>query len=382
MELKQISTWLNEEYKERATLDGTAVELEEDLSNIVDFGRALASTDTIQNLMGTAGNLIDKVRKTIFVDTEFKSNAPDCFFDTDAFIGLTEIVRVGGNDFEDSLEFDCLGTSTGVGNNSFEKLFGKNIPNVKAKYYTKVTPYSQKLTVTKDQWAAAFTSPAEMNRMFSMWENQLKQRRDFAKDALQYAAFDGAVLEVCAQRASDCVVTLGANATQADFFKAVKKAIRRMRDYSNAYAAEDFVTSVSDDNLRVAVFGDYMDAIEIDKANIYNPQYWSIPVSNVKELSYFQFGKDDKRQTISGIAESTTSGKYGAVDKIIAVIYDKRVCGCTIANESMETSPYIANEKAYNVFDLASMQYIVNGDLPMVIICENGGGYTETVTTD
>lgn len=378
MELKQIYTWLNDEYAERATLNGAKVELKADLSNIVDFGRALTANETIQNLMGTAGNLIDKVRKTIFIDTEFRSNAPDCFFDTEAFIGLTEIVRVGGNDFEESLEFDCLGTKKGIGNNSFEKLFGKNIPDVKAKYYTQHTPYSQKLTVTKDQFAAAFTSPSEMNRMFSMWENQLKQRRDFAKEALQYAAFDSAVLEVCAQRADDCVVTLKADATHADFFKAVKKAVRRLRDYNNAYAAEDFVTSVSDDNLRVAVFGDYMDEIEIDKANIYNPQYWSIPVGNVKELSYFQFASSDaNRQTISGIADSTTTGKYGKVDKVLAVIYDKRVCGCTIANESMETSPYIANEKCFNIFDLATMQYIVNGDLPLVVITANGGGYSE-----
>jgi len=381
MELKQISTWLNDEYAERAEMNGEKINLAEDLSNIVDFGRAITANDTIQNLMGTAGNLIDKVRKTIFIDTEFKSNAPDCFFDTEAFIGLTEIVRVGGTDFEDSLEFDCLGTQKGLGNNTFEKLFGKNIPDVKAKYYTQHTPYSQKLTITKDQFAAAFTSPSEMNRMFSMWENQLKQRRDFAKDALQYAAFDAAVLEVCAQRKNDVVVTLGANATYSDFFKAVKKAVRRMRDYNNAYAASDFVTSVSDNNLRIAVFGDYMDEIEIDKANIYNPQYWTIPTSNIKELSYFQFGSDEsERQTISGIAESTTSGKYGKVSNVLAVIYDKRVCGCTIANESMETSPYIANEKAYNVFDLADMQYIVNGDLPLVVICANGGGYSETET--
>lgn len=374
MQYKHIHDILNETYGERALLNDQKVVLNADLSNIVDFGRALTSNATIQDLMGSCGDMIDKVRKTIYIGQDFIDNAPDCFFDVEEFLGLTEIVRVGANEFAESLEFDCIGTKKGVGQNSFDKLFGKAIPSVKAKYYTKVFDYEQKITVTKDQFIAAFANPTEMAKLFAAWEEQLENKKNWAISCLKYAAFDGGVLEVCATRANDCVVELPSTATPADFFKTVKKVIRKMRGFNNAYSADDLVTSVVDDNLRVAVFGDYMDGISVDMAQVYNPEYWKIPTSNVKELDYFQFATD--AQTISGIVDSTTTGKYGKLDKVIAVIYDKRLCGCTFADENVE-SQYIANERATNMFHLAKMKYIVNGDLPCVVIVANGGGYSE-----
>jgi hypothetical protein len=76
---------------------------------------------------------------------------------------------------------------------------------------------------------------------------------------------------------------------------------------------------------------------------------------------------------------STATNATDNVDKLIAVIYDERSFGCTARDEKV-TSQYVANEDITNFFHMAEFEYIVNSDLPLVCICEYGGGFTKGTT--
>ena len=381
MNRKQISAILNDTYKVCAEGD-TTIALEDDLSNIVDFGRALTSTSTIDTLMSGVGNLIDKVRKTIFIDTEFISTAPPCFVDTTTFNGLKEVVRVDSLGFTNSLEFDCVtphtdtNTTTPYTNqNSFDKLFGKVLPTISAKYYNQSTPYEQKITITNDQFITAFNSPADMERLFGMIQARLKERREFAKDMLSYYAFDSAVLDVATRRKTKSMVAADDTST-ASFIAQLNGIARNLTVYNNAYSDDTFVSSIRKNDLVVAIRGDVYDDLVTSLAGVYHEDKLAIPFDNIVPLPYFQTPTD--ADCITGITPNTTNGKYGKVNNIIAVIYDKRVCGCTFDREIVTAQP-IANERCTNYFHLADMSYIVNSDLPMVIITDNGASdFSET----
>lgn len=385
MNRKQIADILNDTYKLKAEGDDTAT-LHIDLSNIVDFGRALTASSTIGELMSGVGNLIDKVRQTIFIDTEFISTAPPCFVDTTTFNGLKEVVRVDSLGFTNSLEFDCVtphtATVEGVSvttpytnQNTFDKLFGKVLPTISAKYYNQSTPYEQKITITNDQFISAFNSPADMERLFGMIQSRLKERREFAKDMLSYYAFDSAVLDVATRRASKSMV-VAENSSIEDFIAQLNGIARKLTVYNNAYSDDTFVSSIRKDNLILAIDGSQYDWLMTSLASYYHTDKLAIPFDNIVPLPYFQ--TPTAPNTVLGITPNTTSGKYGKVDNIVAVIYDKRVCGCTFDREVVTAQP-IANERCTNYFHLADMSYIVNSDLPMVIITENGStDFSET----
>lgn len=373
---KNIATVLNAVYKANAEGDSASVVLAEDLSNIVDFGKSITDGTTFADLFATTfDTVIDKVRDTEFLTGKFVSNAPDCYMDDMGMAGMKEIVRVDVGDFSDSKMFDCVtksGDSYFTNGNTFQDLFGKELPTVKAKYFNSHITYRQKYTFTANQFETAFTSPSAMAQFFSQIREKINQKYAWALDALRYLTFDSAVIEACADRASKIIVPaeeIGGEITAQSLAKQIRGIVRDLSVYSDKYSGDKFVTSTTDDDIRMVIYGEVYDDIVTQLATYHNPEYLNISVSNIKALPYMQYKED--AQTISGITPKVTSGKYGKLENIVAVIYNKKLCGC-IDNNHKITSQYVANEDVTNYFDMADLEYIVNSDLPIVIITESG----------
>lgn len=371
-----IATILNESYAQNCKLDdgadATLVTLQEDLGNIVDFGKQVSELSG-SALASTITTMLNKIRTTHVIPRLFESTAPDVYMDTEEFIGMTEIAYVGENDFSASLEFDCVANKTG-GSNSFEDLFGKAIPAVNAVYFDKFVPYRQKITITADQFMDAFLKPEAMTSLFAEQVNVLEVKMKAAVDLLRWKAFDSAVLEVSAKRSADITTELGTNYTASDLVNAIKAIVRNFKEYNNQYADEKFVSSIPASEIRLAIRADVYDKLVTSYANVFNPEFLKLPVDSIKDLNHF--GKKADPDCITGITPSVGTGKYGKVDKLVAVIYAKEGIGCSMQKEKI-TSQYVANEDITNYFHLATAGYRVVTDLPMALIVENGGGYTE-----
>ncbi len=374
MKYEQIASILNEVYDVNSEESKASSAVSSDLSNIVDFGRAIVSgTTTFNDQFLTLANIIDKIRKTIYIDAEFVGSAPRCFVDDSEMNGLKEVVRISVGDFSDNVRYDVFNQNTA---NSFSDLFGKALPTVSAKYYGKVVTYRQKITETYRQYEAAFKSPSAIAQFFAHVENALRVKMDWAKDTLQYIAFDNAVIEKLSsthtQDADPCVVTLAQNATYSAFINAVKAITRNMLAFNKKYSA--FETSTPKSKLHMAVRADYYDAMITSLYDVRQPEYLNIPMENIHVVPYFQFADDADKIVLA--TPSTTANATDNVDKLIAVIYDERSFGCTARDEKV-TSQYVPNEDITNFFHMAEFEYIVNSDLPLVAICEYGGGFTK-----
>ena len=105
MQYEQIASILNEVYDINAEGTEASSALQSDLSNIVDFGKTIVSgTTTFDSQFVTLANVIDKIRKTIYIDAEFVGTAPRCFVDDAGMNGLKEVMRVSVGDFSDRPE--------------------------------------------------------------------------------------------------------------------------------------------------------------------------------------------------------------------------------------------------------------------------------------
>lgn len=374
MKYEQIASILNEVFDINAEESTASAALTSDLSNCVDFGRTIVSgTTTLDGQFLTLANVIDKIRKTIYIDAEFVGSAPKCFVDDSEMNGLKEVMRVSVGDFSDNMRYDVFNSPA---TNSFNDLFGKALPTVNAKYYGKVCTYRQKITETYRQFEAAFKSPSALSQFFAHVENALSVKMDWAKDTLQYIAFDNAVIEKLSSThtatADPCVTVLASGATFAAFINTVKAITRNMLAFNKKYS--NFETSTPKSRLHMAVRADYYDALITSLYDVRQPEYLNIPLENIHVVPYFQFADDPDKISMS--TPSTTANAVDNVDKLIAVIYDDRAFGCTARDEKI-TSQYVANEDITNFFHMAEFEYIVNSDLPLVAICEYGGGFTK-----
>lgn len=377
MKYEQIASILNEVYDINAEESQASAALSSDLSNVVDFGRSIVSgTTTLDGQFLTLANVIDKIRKTIYIDAEFIGTAPKCFVDDSEMNGLKEVMRVSVGDFDDNMRYDVFNTPA---INSFNDLFGKVLPTVNAKYYGKVVTYRQKITETYRQFEAAFKSPSALSQFFAHVENAIRVKYDWSKDTLQYIAFDNAVIEKLSSThtatADPCVKALASGNAFTDFINTVKSITREMLAFNKRYST--FETSTPESKLHMAVRADYYDALITSLYDVRQPEYLNIPLDNIHVVPYFQFADDADKIIMS--TPSTAAGATDNVDKLIAVIYDKRAFGCTARDEKV-TSQYVANEDITNFFHMAEFEYIVNSDLPLVCICEYGGGFTKGTT--
>jgi hypothetical protein len=379
MKYEQIASILNEVYNINAKESAASSTLSSDLSNVVDFGRTIVSgTTTLNGQFLTLANVIDKIRKTIYIDAEFVGTAPKCFVDDSEMNGLKEVMRVSVGSFDNNTRYDVFNSQTA---NSFNDLFGKVLPTVNAKYYGKVVTYRQKITETYRQFEAAFKSPSALSQFFAHVENALRVKYDWSKDTLQYIAFDNAVIEKLSSThtasADPCVKTLASGNAFADFINTVKSITREMLAFNKRYST--FETSTPKSRLHMAVRADYYDKMITSLYDVRQPEYLNIPLDNIHVVPYFQFADDPDKISMS--TPSTADAATDSVDKLLAVIYDERAFGCTARDEKV-TSQYVANEDITNFFHMAEFEYIVNSDLPLVCICEYGGGFTKGTATE
>lgn len=380
MKYAQIASILNEVFDINASETESSSALQSDLSNIVDFGRTIVSgTTTFDNQFLTLANVIDKIRKTIYIDAEFVGTAPKCFVDDAGMNGLKEVMRVSVGDFSDNMRYDVFNNPA---TNSFNDLFGKELPTVNAKYYGKVVTYRQKITETYRQFEAAFTSPSAISQFFAHVENAIRVKYEWSKDTLQYIAFDNAVVEKLSSThtvsADPCVKVMKSGATYADFINTVKSITRDLLAFNKKYSG--FETSTPKSKLHMAVRADYYDALITSLYDVRQPEYLNIPLENIHVVPYFQFA--DAADEISMTVPSTVANAAtpDAVTKLAAVVYDERAFGCTARDEKV-TSQYVPNEDITNFFHMAEFEYIVNTDLPLVAICEYGGGFTKATAS-
>lgn len=161
MDVTQVATLVNSVNNE---IIGASALLEEDLSNVVDVGKAVFDATSYDKYVAA---LVDHIGKVIFVDRKYAGELASLYRDNWEYGAVMEKVYV--TDMPVAVENDSwkLTNGTSYDPNVFTQ------PSVAAKFYNKKTTFEVDLSIADIQVRSAFDSATQLNAFISMLMNSV-----------------------------------------------------------------------------------------------------------------------------------------------------------------------------------------------------------------
>ena len=159
MDITQVATLVNSVNNE---IIGASALLKEDLSNVVDVGKAVFDATSYDKYVAA---LVDHIGKVIFVDRKYTGELASLYRDNWEYGAVMEKIYV--TDMPVAVENDSwkLTNGTSYDPNVFTQ------PNVAAKFYNKKTTFEVDLSVCDIQVRSAFDNATQLNAFISMLMN-------------------------------------------------------------------------------------------------------------------------------------------------------------------------------------------------------------------
>ena len=382
MKVNQISTMLNQVFGE---VIGDTGLVNEDLSNLVSVGQVItSSTQFGDNFENYAGQIVDKVGRTVFADRAYRAKDLGIWRDSWEYGSVLEKIRVDVGDYEDNCEWDLTkpGT-TGLDYNEnlqahIEELF-KFVPaNTQAKYFNLKTTFKTVISITRKQLKSAFNGASEMARFIGMIENRIMSKMEIAKDQLQRRtlvnligtkiAGNSSVVDLKAEfeAAGGAVITNFAAALKdPEFLRFAAKRMTMDREFmsepSKIYNDGNFYTHTPIEDSRLIVIADLDAGLKFNLyGDTYNEEF--VKLNNYKTVPFWQgsgttMGLADR----SKINIKTAGGDTVEETGILGVLFDRDAA--MVCNEDPDVrSQYNADGNFTNYFYTYDCSYFNDFD--------------------
>lgn len=171
MTVNQIYSVVNDITKE---ITGQSELVAEDLSNVVDVGKAIFDATSVDNYVKS---LVNRIGKTVFVDRKYQGKVPFVVMDAWEFGSVLQKISA---DLPEATE-----------NESWEledkKSYDPNVfykPVVSVKFYNSKTTFEVPMSFTERQVKGSFNSAEELNAFISMLYNTVEKSMTVKMDGL------------------------------------------------------------------------------------------------------------------------------------------------------------------------------------------------------
>lgn len=371
MKVTQLYTLINDVTKE---VLGESVVVNEDLSNVVDIGKAVI--DQQNGIDNYVRKLVNHIGKVIFVNRAYAGGVPSVIMDAWEFGSILEKISTA---LPDATENDTWNLKDG--HEYRQDVFHQ--PKVEAKFFNSKVTFEIPMSFTERQVKESFSSAEQLNGFISMITTSIENSMTVKLDALIMRAINNMIAETL-------VAGIGsgeAGAKTLDFAKTDVKTVNLLAGYNaqsgksltvaNALADADFIkyatyqislvsdrmTKVSSlfnvdgkqrftpaDMRRVVLLSDFSKAsVTYLQADINNPDMVALPSHD--SVPYWQGSGVDYALTSTGkIDVKTASGetvRVPATAAIIGVVFDRDAVG--VANlDRRVTTNYNAKAEFYN----------------------------------
>ena len=364
MKVKQIATILNTVINPEQ-IGETAV-VNEDLSNIVDVGKALTAAGTFgENFDNFTKALIDQVGKVVFVDRVYTAQGPNLLRDAWEYGSVLQKVRCDLPDADDNKTWSLADLANG----STVDPFVITKPTVKAKYFNSKTTFEVPITLAEEQVKEAFKSPSDMNRFMSMIENRVLMKRALCTEAMSKRTLNNLIAQKIHAKSNvvnllkdyntaySKTLTAATCLSDPDFLKYCAKTIMMYKKYigeaSMLYNNDGYVTFTPEDRLEFTVLSEFSKDLQVYMyADTYNKEF--VQQDGYSEVAYWQgSGTNNAFNEISKIDVKalTADGTEFTVAQtgVVAVMYDRDAAA--ICNENARvTSIYNPKAEYWNYF--------------------------------
>ena len=348
MKVTQVASWTNAALKE--AIGETAV-LTEDLSNVIDVGRALfdAGDTAVDNFVRA---LPDHIGKVIFVDRQYDGIVPSVLRDAWEYGSICEKIRAEIPEAIDNPAWQLVDGQTYNQDKFYQ-------PKVHVKFWNDRVSFMIPISITEDQVKSAFSGAYQLTAFVAMIRTAVSKGMTIRMNALIRATINNFIGETLyddygsadpgAASHTKAVnllylynnigngnnLTVEEAMTSADFLRfaayTIKRYISRFRDVNKLFNIGETDKFTPADLQHIVMLNDFESAAAV---YLYDGKGQFL-VDNIKlpyaeTINYWQgTGTDYGFDSVSKIDVVTSEGNSVELGGILAVLFDHDALGVT-----------------------------------------------------
>lgn len=383
MKVSQVYDILNTITNE---LLGESVIVNEDLSNVVDIGKAF------ENLENGYDNYVrklhDHIGKMVFVDRVYSGRAPSVIMDAWEFGSILEKVRANLPEAQENESWE-LEDGTSYDPNIFYK------PSVSAKFFNSKVTFEIPISITEKQVKSSFSNATQLNAFYSMIQTAITNSMTVKLDGLVMRTINSGIAETIHNEFSGGTYT-GASGVRAvnllylynqktggsltavqamtdpGFIRfasfTMKNYIGYLHDMSTLFNIGGTEKFTPDDRMKIVMLNQFKNAAEVylyDGLNQFNTDGIKFP--QVDGVSYWQgSGLDLGFNSTTAINVKTPSGDTVSITGVLACIFDRDALGVANVDRRVTTN-YNAKAEFWNEWHKYDAGYFLDLDENFVV---------------
>jgi len=352
MKVEQIYNFVNTAFQETT---GQSDLVLEDLSNLIDVGKALeASTQIGSNAYDNfVRSLVDHIGKVIFVDRAYSGSAPSVLMDGWEYGSVMEKIQAEIPVATENESWE-LTDGTSYDPNVFTK------PTASAKFFDGLTTFEVPLSVTERQVKSAFSNAMQMNSFISMLHNNVDKAMTVRTDDLIMRTVNNAIAETLGDAGSSGsprainllaeynAVAQGDPATKAKALNnpafvrfagyVISLTLDRLTRLSTLYNIEGKQRFTPRDKQHLILLSNFEKATSVFmESDTYHDNLVRLP--GAETVPFWQgTGTDYSFGSVSKINVKTPTGKTVEQDGILGVVFDRDALGVANFNRRVTTN--------------------------------------------
>lgn len=357
MKITQLTNVLNGTLSTTGIIDqvtGEAAVANEDLSNIVDIGKAVLdytgqSNDNFDSFMR---NLIDQVGKITIVNRTYVSQAPNILKDSWEYGSIMQKVRVSVPEVRDNASWDLFNYPKQ--NEAYPDPFELSKPGAKAKFYNSKNTYEIPITLADYQLKEAFQSASQFGAFIAAIENRIRMKQTLCNDGLIMATIDNLIgltlsgnggktinLLTAYNAIAPSTITADKALTNTEFLRFAAMTIAKYKKYvaqaSAKYNAGNYITFTPADKLKFIANTEFAKAMD---AYLYADTYHNefVELNGYNEVPFWQGSgtADGDRLTIDVSVDVNGTATEVKNTGVLAVMFDDEAAA--VCNENYRTT--------------------------------------------
>ena len=356
MKITQIHELMNTTVQE---VLGTETVVNEDLSNIVDIGNEIISTENVDNYVK---KLVNHIGKVVFSDRVYSGSAPNVLMDSWEFGSILEKVTA---EIPEATENDSWNLVDG-------QEYSPDIfyqPKVSAKFYNSKVTFEIPLSFTELQVKESFSNQNQLNGFLSMLYNSVDKAMTVKLDSLIMKTINNMIAETMEtdlyskedkalkldtgsikavnllanyNKATGQKLTKDKALTDSDFIRYAsftlniyKDRLTKLSTLFNVGGKERFTTG---EYLHVILLSNFASATDIYlNSDVAHNELVKLP--NYDTVPYWQgSGKEYSFDDISSINVKTNSGKTITANGILGIMFDRESLGVANLDRRVTTN--------------------------------------------
>lgn len=357
---------------------GESAVVNEDLSNVVDVGKQILDSTSIDNY---TKSLVDHIGKVVLVDRKYELAMPSVMMDSWEFGAIMEKIQA---ELPDASQNDSWALENGKTYN--QDIFYK--PTVSAKFYSERVTFDIKLSITEEQIKSAFSGAQQLNAFMSMLYTAIDNSMSLRLSALikstvnnmtaqtiydEYKDASGAMTAVNAKSGVAAVNLLykyntekGTNLTadkailDPEFIRyasyEMANYIDRLKEPTKLFNIEGKVRATPNSLLNVVLLSQFKNAAAAYlQSDTFHNEYTALP--DAETVAFWQgngqdFAFDNASKIDIKIKNPTTTGEATievSTGGILGIMFDRNALGVTNMNRRT-TSHWNAEGEFTNQF--------------------------------